>query len=156
TNFYYGPGVQAGLLQQSVDLGRSVTHAPVYDAYLRVATNSASGSLPEHTQVTAFEYDARGLITNYVETSAVNPTTIVRRRYDGYGQVTNETVLIGGVQQNEFSEKWDAAGRRSRLKSSTAQFDYSYRVDGELTFLSAFGSDYNFTYGDNGLLASRS
>src|SRR5262249_53999729 len=67
TNVYYASGPLAGLLQTVVDLGRSVTNSFVYDAYRRVATNSAAGIQPEHTLVTTLQFDARGLVTNYIQ-----------------------------------------------------------------------------------------
>ncbi len=127
----------------------------MYDAYRRAATNSATGVLPEHALVTAFQRDARGLVTNYVQASGVSPSTCVSRRFDGYGQVTNEQVAILGQITNTFTQTWDAAGLRAALVSPTAEFDYSYRVDGLMTGVSAFGAFYWFGYGDNGLLSGR-
>jgi RHS repeat-associated protein len=156
TNLYYTTGPLAGLLQTAVDLGRSVTNTFVYDAYRRVVTNSAAGTLPEHTLVTTFQFDARGLATNCVQTSGVNPSTMVSRRFDAYGQVTNEQVAVLGIITNSLTQQWNAAGRRAALLSPSAEFDYTYRVDGLMTGVTAFGSTCNFAYGNNGLLSSRS
>ena len=43
TYSYYTSGGNVGLLQAVLDKGRSVTNTLKYDAYLRVATNTASG-----------------------------------------------------------------------------------------------------------------
>jgi RHS repeat-associated protein len=153
---FHPSGSFAGLLQQSVDGGRSITHTYAYDDFLRVSTDTAVGSLPEHGAVTSFGYDANGTVTNLLQTSGINPTTELRRRYDGYGQLTNEMVLLGGATNYAFDQKWDAAGRRATLKGANAQFDYQYRVDGLLSRVTGFGSAYNFSYGDNGLLSLRS
>jgi len=149
-------GPLAGLPQTAVDLGRLVTNTFVYDAFRRVATNSAAGTQPEHTLLTAFQFDTRGLVTNYFQSSGVNPSTSVTRRYDSYGQVTNEQVAIPGVMTNTFTQKWNAGGLRSVLQSPTAEFDYNYRVDGLMSDVTAFVSTCSFTYGNNGLLTSRS
>src|SRR5262249_52927373 len=62
TNVYYATGPLAGLLQTTVDLGRSVTNTLLYDAFRRVVTNSAAGPRPEHTLLTTFQFDASGLV----------------------------------------------------------------------------------------------
>lgn len=155
TNVYYTSGLLAGLLQNSVDLGRSVTNTLVYDAYRRPVTNSVAGPLPAHTLVTSLQFDSRGLMTNYLQSSAVNPSTLISRRYDAYGQVTNEQAAILGVVTNSFTQKWNAAGQRAMLGSATAQFDYAYRADGLMKNVTAFGSTCVFTYGNNGLLQVR-
>ena len=77
------------------------------------------------------------------------------RLFDGYSQLTNEQVAILGQTTNGSTQRWNAAGRRAALISGNAEFDYSYRVDGLMSGITAFGSTCNFTFGNNGLLASR-
>jgi YD repeat-containing protein len=158
TNILYGPGLFAGLPQQTVDVGRHVTNTFTYDSFGRVSANAAAGGLdhPEQALVTTFQYDRQGLITNYTQTSGVNPTTSVIRYYDGYKQLTNEQVAILGISTNTVTERWTAAGRRAVLKTGLAEFDYTYRADGTLTNLTAFTNAYCYNYGSNGLLISRS
>ncbi|HVU09418.1 MAG TPA: HYD1 signature containing ADP-ribosyltransferase family protein [Verrucomicrobiae bacterium] len=156
TNIFYTSGPMAGLLQSATDLGRSVTVAFTYDDFRRVSASSAIGLQPAQTLATTYQYDSGGWITNYIQTSGVNPTTSVNRFFDGYGQITNEQIYIGGVLQNSFAQNWDAAGRRSLLQSPTAAFNYAYRADGLMSGVTAFGSIYSFSYTNNGLLIARS
>jgi RHS repeat-associated protein len=159
TNVYFGPGPLAGLIRQSIDLGRLVTNTYTYDVFLRVITNSALGKqaeFPEHTLLTTFQYDRQGRVTNLVQSSGVNPTTRIARKYDGYGQITSEQVYLAGALESSFNQVWDAAGRRSSLKAADAQFDYLYRVDDRMSRVTAFTSACNFNYANNGLLVSRS
>jgi RHS repeat-associated protein len=149
-------GPLAGLPQSAVDLGRSVTNTLTYDAFLRLATNSAVGKLPEQTLLTAYSYDGRGLVTNYFQSSGVNPTTKVARKLDGYGQITNETVTIGSAAQSQFNQIWDTAGRRRQLSQPGAghggTIKYSYQVNDLLWDAQQDGQDYEYGYKDNGLL----
>ena len=156
TNIFSASGTTAGLLQTAIDLGRSVTNSFTYDAFQRVSVNAATGLQPAQALTTTYQYDNGGTVTNYTQTSGVNPTTSINRFFDGYGQLTNEQIYIGGTLQNSFAQNWDAAGRRSLLQSPTAAFNYTYRVDGLMGGITAFSSTYNFGYTNNGLLVSRS
>ena len=156
TNVFYATGPLAGLLQSATDIGRSVTTSFVYDGFRRLATSSATGTQPAQTLATTYQYNGDSAVTNYTQTSGVNPTTSINRFYDGYGQLTNEQIYLGGALQSSFAQNWDAAGRRSVLQSPTAQFDYTYRVDGLMSGITAFGNAYSFAYDGNGMLLSRS
>jgi RHS repeat-associated protein len=156
TNVFYASGPLAGLLQSATDLGRSVTTTFAYDGFRRVATSSATGPQPAQALATTYQYDSGGLVTNYTQTSGVNPTTSVNRFYDGYNQLTNEQIYINGVLQSSFAQNWDAAGHRSMLQAPTAQFDYTHRVDGLMSGITTFGNTYGFIYTNNGLLVGRS
>jgi len=155
TNVFFTAGPFAGLPQKVIDLGRSITNSFSYDSLLRLVTNYTAGALTEHTLVTAFQFDRQNRATNYIQSSGLNPETRVARRYDAYGQTINEQVYLGGVLQSAFDQKWNAAGQRTMLKTSGAQFDYGHRVDDRLASVTAFGFTCNFGYGDNGLLTSR-
>jgi RHS repeat-associated protein len=156
TNVFYTSGPLAGLLQSATDLGRSVTTTFAYDGFRRLATSSATGPQPAQALATMYQYDSGGLVTNYTQTSGVNPATSVNRFYDGYNQLTNEQIYINGVLQSSFAQNWDAAGHRSMLQAPTAQFDYTHRVDGLMSSVTAFGNIYNYLYADDGLLIYRS
>jgi YD repeat-containing protein len=156
TNVYYANGPLAGQLQSATDLGRAVTNTFSYDGFLRVASSSAVGTLAGQTLATTYQYDSGGEVTNYTQTSGTNPGTSVARAFDGYGQLTNEQIYIGGALQNAFAQGWDGGGRRNVLQSPAAAFSYSYRADGLMTGVIAFGTTSTFGYANNGLLASRS
>lgn len=157
TNHYFLSGPYAGLRRQTVDQGRSIKTTFSYDAFLRLSGSSASGPLPEHDLSTVLGYDRQNRLTNYLQSSGVNPTTEIRQAYDGYGQLTNEQVAVYGLFTNSIAQSWSAAGRRNGLITDTARFDYVYRPDGRLAQVSAFGSTYgSYSYGANGLLDGRS
>ena len=155
TNLFNSTGPNIGLLQSTIDLGRLVTNTFAYDAFRRTTTVTATGHQTWQALTTTYQYDNGGLTTNYTQTSGINPTTSVSRSFDGYGQMINEQVAIGGTVQNSFAQNWDAGGRRSTLQSPTAAFNYGYRADGLMTSVLAFGSAYNFSYNDSGVLISR-
>ncbi|HYG23704.1 MAG TPA: DUF6531 domain-containing protein, partial [Verrucomicrobiae bacterium] len=160
TNIITAAGPWAGLVQQSVDLGRAVTNTFTYDLFRRVATNAAGGKVPEHTLVTVFDYDKRGGVTNYAQTSGVNPATTVKRWPDGYSQATNEIVSLAGNTLSQFIQLWDAGGRRGVLQQAGAGygggFGYGYRVDNTMWAVQPAGFDlFQYGYEDNGLLFLR-
>ena len=73
TNVFYTTGPLAGLPQTAVDLGRSVTNTIVYDAFRRVATNSATGQMvgascwKNHATYEAARPGAREVVADFVE-----------------------------------------------------------------------------------------
>lgn len=158
---YYTTGPAVGRLQSKYDAGRGVTSAAGYDAYLRLATNTVAGSLPDQNQTLIYQYDRRGLVTGVAQSSGVSPVTTaeVQRAYDGYGQLTEEAVLINGAVQSDFTQNWGATGYRSQLTQTGAGsgglIAYSNRADGLLANVLQGGQNYTFGYGDNGLLKSR-
>jgi RHS repeat-associated protein len=158
TNQFYTSGSNVGLLQVKTDSGRNVSATLSYDAYLRVVTNSTSGSLSDQNLTLIYKYDQRGLATNLMQVGLVNYDTI-QRVYDGYGQMSDEKVYINGVLQNDFYTSWNSTARRSQLALAGAgtggTINYSYRADGLLTNVLEGSQNYAFTYRDNGLLASR-
>jgi RHS repeat-associated protein len=150
---YYSSGnIFAGLLQTFTD-GRGVVCTHTYDDFLRPATNSYTGSLPEHNQTSVMEYDARGLMTNITENFAstnTGPGTTVRRSYDVYGLLQGESVYINGTLYSSAGLDRDSAGRRSSLSFGDFNYNFGWRADGLLAN-AGYGS-YNYTTA--GLLSS--
>jgi YD repeat-containing protein len=143
---YYPSGNQwAGLLNTVTD-NRGVTRTNSYDDYLRTASATTAGSLPEQQMSCSWQYDVRGLLTNVVQSFATNstgPAVTTTRQYDAYGQLVSENVSAGGG----VSQGWDAAGRR--VQSGNQGFQY--QADGRIV---AVGGS-TFGYGDNGLLVGK-
>jgi RHS repeat-associated protein len=156
---YYASGMNIGQLQTKTDVGRNVTDTANYDAYLRLATNATSGTLPDQNLACIYQYDQRGLATNITQIGATS-SDIVQRSYDAYKQLTEEQVWINGAPQSDFAQNWDGAGRRIQLAQSSSPtygtMNYGYRADGLMTSVNEGGNNYFFAYGDNGLLTSRS
>jgi RHS repeat-associated protein len=156
-NYFSSGSPFAGLLQTRTD-NRGVTSTITYDSWLRPATNSQSGSLAEQNLTTAWQYDARGLATNVTEqfaSSSTGPSTAVQRRFDAYGQITSESVVVGGATISLASQGFDAAGRRTALGLGNG-YTFGWRPDGLLASVSLnqFGSaSYSYTTG--GLLTNR-
>ena len=162
--FYYGSGTNIGLLQTQYD-PRSVTISYSYDGFRRLTSKSSSGFYNEQNMATLYRHDNRGNVTDISETTSGLPSTEVARTFDGYGQLTDEKIFIGGMLSREVIQKWDAAGRRKEMNNAPTfqqgagsghDITYSYRADGLMTSLNPGGTAYSFSYGDNGLLLSRS
>jgi RHS repeat-associated protein len=85
------------------------------------------------------------------------------RVYDGYGQISQETVSVSGTTVSQWNRSWDGAGRRSALNWQLAaqgggagsQYAMQYNGAGLLTQVTNSGSAYQFDYADNGLLQKR-
>lgn len=154
----YTYSTTTGLLQTSTD-GRGVTCTHYYDAFLRPATNSYSGSLPEHNMTTVFSYDASSYVTNIAESfSSTNtgPAAAVGRAFDGYHELTADTVSGGaGYTANQ---SWNSAGRRTGLGLANFGWGFSWQADG--TMLSVGGptgyGSATYTYSTAGQLLTRS
>lgn len=158
TYAYFASGSPfAGLLQTRTD-NRGVTSTLTYDAWLRPATNSYTGSLAEQNLTTVWQYDRRGLVTNITEqfaSSATGPATAVRRRFDAYGLVASESVMVGGNTFTSALQGFDAAGRRTTLGLGSG-YIFGWQADGSLAAvaLNQFGSA-SYTYTTGGLLTNR-
>ena len=144
---------------------RSVTFTYAYDGFRRLSSKSSTGSSNEQNMVTLYQHDNRGNVTDISETTGGQPGTEVARTFDGYSQLTDEQVFIGGLLNREVVQSWDAAGRRKEMTGAPAfqqgagsgrDITYGYRADGLMTSLNPGGIGYSFSYGDNGLLTSRS
>ena len=160
TYTYFTASPFAGLLNTHTD-GRGVVCALGYDDFLRPATNSYSGSLPEHNLTTTRKFDARGLVTEVGESFAsgsTGPATLVSRSYDPYGQLDGETVSLGGSQHSAASQQWDSGGRRDWSSFFTFGYNFGWQADGHLSSLSAAAGWVNGSYSYNtaGLLNTRS
>jgi YD repeat-containing protein len=157
TYSYYLSGPFAGLLQTRTD-GRGVSCVYTYDDWLRPATNAFAGGAPEQNLTTTWGYDARGLVTTINEqfaSSSTGPATTIQRNFDSYGQLSSESVSIGGNMFYSAGQSWDAAGRRTVLSLGNG-FGFSWRPDGLLASASINqfgGAGYN--YDTAGLLTSR-
>ena len=155
---YYQAGPNIGQLQMENDLGRGVSATANYDAYLRVASYAANGSMPDQNLSLNVQYDERGLITSLTQ-NGVSTTTSVSRKYDAYGQTTEETISINGTVQSDFTQGWDSDHRRTLLNQTGAgtggSINYSYQADGLLTNVFQGGQNYGFSYTNNDLLVSR-
>jgi len=159
---YYPSGDSVGRLNTATD-PRGIVQTYAYDDFQRIyqVTASNTDGLPGVNRT--FLYDKRGLpkqIDQSYSDAAFGPPTSVVRGYDGYGQLTDETVSLDGNTVRTFSQHWDAAGRRSQLLTSDSSLPtpflaFTHQADGRLTQTSANGQNYAFAYGDNGLLSSR-
>ena len=165
---YYASGQFVGLLWRVTD-ARGIDTDYTYDALRRLVNVDTSGSLPEYQVHQQFTYDRRDLVTRldqYANDQTVEPLTSVLRSYDNYGQVYDEQVQVGGLPLTHLVQNWDAAGRRTGLgRGNTVDsqglglggnYTYTYRADNLMASLNANGQSYNFSYGNNGLLTSRS
>ena len=159
---YYATGTPfAGLLQTIA--GPRSTRTITYDDFMRMQSLADAGSLAETNGATSYTYDRRGLVTAVNQSStgnAAGPATQVSRTFDGYGQMLTETVTVAGSTQSNVTQTWDAAGRRASLTEAGATlssplFAYQYQADGALTQVTANSQNYDFAYGDNGLITSR-
>lgn len=161
TYTYFTSGPNVGLLQTKLDKGRSVTNTLGYDTYLRVATNAFTGSLTDQNVALNYQYDRRSLLTNLTQSAGTTTvtTTAVQRTLDGYGQISEEKVVLNGAVTSDFVQNWDAAARRSLLwqfgTGSPGAISYSYQANGLLAEVYQGGQTYDFLYGDNGLLTWR-
>ncbi|MBI3191392.1 MAG: hypothetical protein HYZ36_01920, partial [Pedosphaera parvula] len=155
---YYGSGhVWAGLLATHTD-ARGVVNTPSYDDWLRVTSSAYSGSLDEQNLTTTFTYDLRGLATNIVEQFAstnTGPTTTIRREYNPYSLLVQESVRFG---TNAFysGNGFDSAGRRASLGIGTFGANFTWRADGKLIRVDVPNFQHtDYGWDTAGLLTSR-
>lgn len=152
---YYPAGHQwAGLLNTATD-ARNIETTYGYDAALRTATQTSTGPDPEDALSRTLGYNERDQLTSIAETG-LNGATTLARTIDGYGAISTETVSVGGTAQSALTQSWNAAGRRSQLDGAgAAARTFGYRADGLMLNTIVGGNTYAATYGDNGLLATR-
>lgn len=154
---YYTSGPFAGLLQSSTD-GRGVACTYSYDDWLRVSTNVFTGSSNEYNLTTTWQYEARGFPANVAQFFALvatGPSNSIQRSYDLYGNLSSETVTVGGSTLYSAGQSWDAAGRRTMLSLGNG-YNFGWRADGALaaaSFANVGGG--TFTYDTAGLLTGR-
>lgn len=161
TYAYHTNGSFAGLLKSHVD-GRGVTNTLVYDGWMRPVTNTFAGILSEQKMSVAWSYDVRGLTTNISQSFAFSsngPAVNVRRGFNAYGQLTSESIQLGGTNQSSASLGWNSSGRRSSLALnpplSAFKNSFGYRADGVLASVSGDAGNANYTYDNGRLLVSR-
>jgi RHS repeat-associated protein len=166
---YYPAGSPDAGLLETVTAPRD-TITTTYDDLLRsstVTTSPLSPPNPALNSTTTYSYDNLGRVTAVDQTETVNgePTTVnISRTYDGYGQLLTETVNAGATTYANVTQTWDAAGRRATLNDASSSlpaplFAYAHRADDLLaqvtTSFNSQPSTFNYSYGDNGLLTSR-
>ena len=154
--YFAGGNSFAGLLQTKTD-GRGVTCTYSYDDWLRVTTNTYTGSLLEQQLTTVLQYEPRGLVTGITEQFAstnTGPNTSVQRNFDPYGQLASEFVNVG-VFSYGAGQTWDAAGRRSQLGIGGNNYGFVRRADGALTSASDSTGSGGYSYDTAGLLTNR-
>jgi RHS repeat-associated protein len=154
---YYSNGnAFAGLLDTKTD-GRGVTCTYTYDDWLRPATMTYSGSLPEQNLTTTWQYEARGFATNITEQFAstnTGPATSIQRSFDPYGQLASETVSAGSFSYGA-GQTWDAAGRRSTLNIGDAGYGFGWQADGNLISANDSTGGGAYSFDTAGILTSR-
>lgn len=154
----------AGLPATTTD-PRSVVRTFAYDDFLRVATVTTDGPAAETDSTTTYGYDKRGWLTSVAQSSpngAAGPATSVARTLDAYGEITQETVTVGGVVQAAFTQRWDAAGHRWQLApgalaplADPGAFRFDYRADGAMRGAALAGAAATFSFNTAGQLAAR-
>lgn len=155
---YYSSGHPfAGLLQTRAD-GRAVACTHTYDDYLRPVTNAYSGSLPEHSLSTSWQYDVRGLIKTITESFAstnTGPSSVVTRSYDPYRLVLSEGISLGGISFSSAAQSWDSAGRRGALGFGGFGFSFGWYADGRMAASVGLTGGGTYSYDTAGQLVTR-
>jgi RHS repeat-associated protein len=157
TYSYYSSGnTFAGLLQTKTD-GRGVSCTYSYDDWLRQASMTYSGSLPEQNLTTTWQYEPRGYVTNITEQFAstnTGPSTSVQRSYYPYGLLSSESVNAGSFSYGT-KQHFDAAGRRSELTIGSGSYGFGWWADGSLFSASDSTGSGSYGYDTAGLLTNR-
>jgi RHS repeat-associated protein len=148
---------------------RGIVRTYSYDGFDRVQSIAAvDGSAAELGLTQTYSYDPRGLVTELdqvYQNASVSPSTSVLRAYDGYGAITAEQTYIngtyssGGVLKDSWQQTHDNAGRRTQLTETNfaaTPFSYAYQADGSLVQTAFNGQNYQYSFGPDGLLTSRS
>ncbi len=164
---YHSSGANRGLLASETRSDGVVT-AYNYDDFRRIQSSVSSGTAAYQTLNRAFQYDRLGHLvraTQEYANNTVSPSSEVLRTVDAYGRITSEKVLLGGNVHSSFVQHWNAEGRRTLLATGPeitpqgtgagTEQHRSHRADGLLAGLSVNGQSYQFGYGTNGLLVSR-
>jgi RHS repeat-associated protein len=154
---YYSTGAPfAGLLDTKTD-NRGVTCTYTYDDWLRQATMTYSGSLPEQNLTTTWQYEPRGFVTNITEqfgSTNTGPNTSIVRSYDPYGQLASESITAGSFGYG-VSQTFDAAGRRTMLGIGDADYSFAWQADNALIYASDPTGSGSYSYNTAGLLTDR-
>jgi RHS repeat-associated protein len=161
-SYYAGSHQWAGLLQTHTD-GRGVAVTTTYDAFLRPAAASYTGSSDEYKLTTVWQYDARSFATNITETfqsGATGPSTRLRRDYDPYGLLTHEHIYVGSELVSRAYQTWHSSGRREGVRLEGRWRGFGWRADGLLASvdLKEVNSGYaagTYAYDNAGNLLSR-
>ncbi len=151
---YYPSGAQTGLLQTLTD-PRGLTRTTLYDAFRRPETVTASGPGVAHNVGVTYGYDNRGNPTAITRTGGDQPSSVVARVIDGYGQLTSETVTLGGQAHSTIAQTWNAAGRRTEMNGGTMSSTFGHNAAGQTTAVFSGAHSSNFGYTTAGLLDSR-
>ena len=157
TYSYFSSGNSfAGLLQTKTD-GRGTMCNYSYDTWLRPTNMACSGSLPEQSLTTTWQYEPRGYVTGITEQFAstnTGPTTTISRSFDPYGQLASESVSAGSFSYGT-GQSFDAAGRRTGLSLGGGGYSFGWQADGNLILASDSTGNGDYTFNTAGLLTSR-
>ncbi len=105
--------------------GRSVTQTNTYDDWLRVASVTTSGNEDEEEMTVSWSYDARGILTNLVQSFANTNTGPNDRRTAGLRRLRRgdwEWLALDGATPGARHQSWDSAGRRNGLRPAPGTF----------------------------------
>lgn len=127
--------------------GRTLTYT--YDNLNRVVTKIVPDSCVSGYACTTppsnatrdiyYGYDIRGLQL-YARFDSATGADAVLDSYDGFGQLTSETIAMGGVSRS-VSYKYDAAGNRTRVTyPDTVYFTYAFDGASRMTSVSLNGA----------------
>jgi len=154
---YFSSGRWLGLPQSSTE-GRGVSCAYGYDDWLRLATNTHTGSLPEHNLSTLLRYDVRGYLTDLIETytnAATGPPITNHWAYDAYGLPVRESIQAGSLSVSSSGQSWDSAGRRAGVDFHGFGYAFTWDADGLLASATGQTGGGSYGYDTAGMLLSR-
>ncbi|WP_265596389.1 RHS repeat-associated core domain-containing protein [Verrucomicrobium sp. BvORR106] len=162
---FYTAGKEKGMLKQFTD-PRGLVHTSTYDDWQRIlATTVGTVGSPTYVKREMLAYDLRGQVTHVKETTAAGVTEILRA-YDGQGHLEYEKTKLDGVVVSHLTNTYDGSGRRNGLarggdvsalgSGAGGSWGFGYRADGLLAQVTLGGGTFNYTYGDSGLLKTRS
>jgi RHS repeat-associated protein len=162
---YHASGKEKGLLKQYTD-PRGLVHSVTYDDWQRPATTTV-GTVGTATYVKRelLTYDLRGQVTQLRETTTAAVTEVLSA-IDGQGHLEYQKTKLNGTVVTHLTNTYDGAGRRNGLARGGdvaavgsgvgGSWGFGHRADGLLAGVVFGGANFNYTYGDSGLLKTRS
>jgi len=154
---------EQGLLK-SINDPRGFITSIEYDAWQHPISRTSSGSsIPEQNQTTTYVYNLDGQVTSvdqHYNDGSTGPSTLVSRDYNAYRELISETISLNGKAIVSWQQTWDQAGRRTGLnwklkEGKGAQYQFSYNALGLPTSVSNITGVCKYTYGNQGLLFSK-
>ena len=155
--YYSSNSPFAGRLQTRTD-NRGVVCTSIYNDWLNPTTNTHTGPLAEHNLTTIRVYEMRQLVLSYSENFAdtnTGPATVLRRIYNAYGQITSETLTVGGLPLSTARQGWDSVGRRLGVGVNAFGFAHTWRADGLLASSTGPTGGGSYTYDTAGQSSTR-